>query len=88
LALSKKLEEAVVVANSKLCKLATVLAGPEISLEDKKHIEEILATPESNPARVPNTTLGRILREEGYDVSNSAIDRHRRGDCPCNRLVK
>jgi hypothetical protein len=88
LALSKKLEEAVSTANSKLCKLATVLAGPDLSPEDKKHIENILATPESNPARVPNTTLGRILREEGYDVSNSAVDRHRRGDCSCNRLVK
>lgn len=88
MALSNKLTEAKLKANKKLCKLATVLASPELSSEDKKSIEAILATPESNPARVPNTTLGRILREEGYDVSNSAVDRHRRGDCSCNRLVK
>jgi hypothetical protein len=88
LALSKKLEEAISEANIKLCKLAAVLVSPDLSAEDKKYIEEILSVPESNPSRVPNTTLGRILREEGYDVSNSAIDRHRRGDCSCNRLVK
>jgi hypothetical protein len=88
LALSNKLTEAISTANSKLCKLATILASKELSSEDKKNIEAILAVPESNPARVPNTTLGRILREEGYDVSNSAVDRHRRGDCSCNRLVK
>jgi hypothetical protein len=65
-----------------------VIDGSNLSNEDKKRIEIILSVPESNPAKVPNTTLGRILREEGYDVSNSAVDRHRRGDCSCKRLVK
>jgi len=75
-------------ASSKLCKLMAVIDGSNLSNEDKKRIEIILSVPESNPAKVPNTTLGRILREEGYDVSNSAVDRHRRGDCSCKRLVK
>lgn len=88
MALSNKLQEAVSLANKKLCKLGVLLVGTELSEEDKKNIEAILSVPESNPSRVPNTTLGRILREEGYDVSNSAVDRHRRGDCSCNRLVK
>ncbi len=88
MALSNKLTEAISMANSKLCKLGALLAGTELSDDDKKNIEGILSIPESNPARVPNTTLGRILREEGYDISNSAVDRHRRGDCPCRRLVE
>jgi hypothetical protein len=75
-------------ASNKLCKLMAVIDDSNLSNEDKKRIEIILSVPESSPTKVPNTTLGRILREEGYDISNSAVDRHRRGDCSCKRLVK
>jgi hypothetical protein len=75
-------------AKNKLCKLMAVIDDSNLSNEDKKRIEIILSVPESSPTKVPNTTLGRILREEGYDISNSAVDRHRRGDCSCKRLVK
>jgi len=37
---------------------------------------------------VPNIRLAYALREEGYDVSPSAVDRHRRRICACYRLVK
>ena len=86
--LSNKLEEAMSEAKNKLCKLMAVIDDSNLSNEDKKRIEIILSVPESSPTKVPNTTLGRILREEGYDISNSAVDRHRRGDCSCKRLVK
>jgi len=88
LTLSNKLEEAMSEASNKLCKLMAVIDDSNLSNEDKKRIEIILSVPESSPTKVPNTTLGRILREEGYDISNSAVDRHRRGDCSCKRLVK
>jgi len=88
LTLSNKLEEAMSEAKNKLCKLMAVIDDSNLSNEDKKRIEIILSVPESSPTKVPNTTLGRILREEGYDISNSAVDRHRRGDCSCKRLVK
>ncbi len=86
--LSNKLEEAMSEASNKLCKLGAVIKSSGLSDEDKKRIEIILSIPDSNPAKVPNTVLAKILREEGYDISNSAVDRHRRGDCPCSRLVK
>jgi hypothetical protein len=88
LTLSSKLEKVISEANSKVCKFGAVLYSPKLSDEDRKRIEIILSVPYSNPSRVPNTTLARLLREEGYDVSNSAVDRHRRGDCPCKRLGK
>jgi hypothetical protein len=86
LPLSNKLNEAISTANSRLCKLGALLAGTELSEEDKKMIKQILSVSEQNPARVPNTTLAKILREEGYDIGNSVVDRHKRGDCPCKRI--
>lgn len=86
--LSNKLEEAIFEASNRLCKLGELIHGSSLSDEDRKRLEIILSVPDSNPAKVPNTVLAKILREEGYDISNSAVDRHRRKNCPCSRLVK
>lgn len=83
--ISSKLDNALSEASNKVCKLMTIINNSSLSDDDKKKIEIILSVPDSNPTKVPNSTLAKILREEGYDVSNSLVDRHRRNDCPCSR---
>jgi len=87
--LNDKLKVAAEEAATKLCKLATLLNGPELSEDEKKNLIILLEVDERNPARVPSSTIGQILREEGYDLSDSAVDRHRRvpKTCACKRTV-
>jgi hypothetical protein len=88
MSLGDKLQSAAVNAASKACKVGALLYSSAISKQDKQNLETILSANPDDPTRVANTTLGKILREEGYDISNSAVDRHRRGDCACTRLAK
>lgn len=83
MSLSDKLKSAQIEASSSLCKLGELLVGNKLSASDKQNLKAILDTPVDQPGRVSNTELGRILREEGYNISNSSIDRHKRGDCSC-----
>ena len=75
---------------TKLCKLATLLAGPELTNDEKKNLIALLEVDERDPARVPSSTIGQILREEGYDLRDSAVDRHRRNPkaCACKKVGK
>jgi hypothetical protein len=69
------------------CKLMSITIDPKLS---KKDIDALISVINSNPLsedHVPNVRLAYALREEGYDVSASAVDRHRRGDCSCYRTV-
>lgn len=88
MSLLEKLNSAATESKSKLCKIGVLLNSPELDAKTKENLEAVLNVPESNPSRIPNTTLGRILREEGYDISNSTVDRHRREECSCRRLAK
>jgi len=88
MSLSDKLEQASVSKSVKLCKIGLLITSETISKADRENLKAVLDAPENSPNRIPNNHLGRILREEGYDVSNSAVDRHRRHDCPCTRLAK
>jgi hypothetical protein len=87
--LNGKLKVAAETAALKLCKLAVLLNGPELTEDEKKNLIALLEVDERNPARVPSATIGQILREEGYDLSDSAVDRHRRNPkaCACKRTV-
>ena len=87
--LNDKLKVAADEAAVKLCKLASLLAGSELTEDEKKSLIALLEVDERNPARVPSSTIGQILREEGYDLSDSAVDRHRRvpKTCACKRTV-
>lgn len=87
--LNDKLKVAADEAATKLCKLATLLNGPELTSDEKKNLIALLEVDERNPARVPSSTIGQILREEGYDLSDSAVDRHRRTPktCACKRTA-
>lgn len=89
MSLSDKLKVAEQESANKLCKLGILLSGTKISEAEKKSLKSILDSDPNDPSRVPNSTLGQILREEGYDISNSVIDRHRRTpqSCGCGRLA-
>ena len=88
MSLSDKLSSAKTSSIVKLCKIGNLLVLSDLSEKDKQNLKEVLVTNQSDSSFISNSALGRILREEGYDISNSAVDRHRRGDCPCNRVGK
>lgn len=83
-----KLKAAADESAAKLCKIGALLSSDKLNTADKKNLVLVLDTPPDNPTRIPNTVLGRILREEGHDISNSAVDRHRRLDCACGRIAR
>ncbi len=88
MSLSDKLDIASKTSSIKLCKIGVILVSTELPEEDRKTLKSVLDVPELTPNRISNVQIGRILREEGYDVSNSAVDRHRRGECSCTRMVR
>jgi hypothetical protein len=85
MSISDKLKNASKSSQTTLCKLGILLQSSSISLEDRDYLKSVLDVEDTDPNRIPNTQIGRILREEGYDMSNSAVDRHRRKECPCFR---
>lgn len=87
MSLSERLNSASKESTTKLCKIGMLLAGDVLSDKDKKTLTETFDVPEGVPGRVTNVSLTKILREEGYDISLSTVDRHRRKDCGCFNLV-
>ena len=86
MSLAQRLAEAKNTTNAAmLCKIGAILNNETVPQDDRKALENILNTPEGTPNRLNNSSIGKVLREEGYDLSNSAVDRHRRNDCPCYR---
>jgi hypothetical protein len=65
------------------CKIGTLLSGEQLSKEDRAKLAEVLEVPYGAPSRLPNTKIAAALREEGFDVGDSAVTKHRRGDCRC-----
>jgi hypothetical protein len=72
--------------NTFICKLMQVTLDPKLSPSDVEAVIKIINSNPHDEEHVPNIRLAHALREEGYDVSPSAVDRHRRGICACNRL--
>ena len=89
MSLNDKLKVAAEESALKLCKLATLLSGSDLTDDEKKNLTALLAVDDRNPARVSSATIGQILREEGYDLSNRAVDRHRKPpkNCSCKQLA-
>ena len=87
MALADKLREANNEYKSNfLCNLMQITLNEKLSKAD---VDAIIAVINSNPLNenhVPNNKLAAVLREEGYDISSSAVDRHRRGECSCTRM--
>jgi hypothetical protein len=87
MSLSDRLSEVENRAKVSACKIGILINGPKISQKEKVQLEALLSVPEGDPTRVPNVALAKVLREEGHDISNSAMDRHRRNDCSCYRKI-
>ena len=85
MSLSDKLKVASEEARTSSCKLGDLLNSSKLSPEDRANLSIILDTPADSPSVVSNSELGRILRDENFDISNSTIDRHKRGDCRCRK---
>ena len=60
---------------SRVCTVQVVL---EDAGEDRNEIAELL-----NDKRVTASSLGRLLRSHGYEISQGSITRHRRKECVC-----
>jgi hypothetical protein len=88
MSVSEKLRAVSSEPRTRICKLGGMLNGSLLSEEDKAQIKSVLDTPYDDPSRISNNRLSQILREEGYDVSSSAVDRHKKKSCGCyNRAV-
>jgi hypothetical protein len=64
-----------------------ILGSEKLTDDDRKTFISLLDIPDENPARVSNVILAQVLRDEGFDLSDSAVDRHRRKACSCSRSL-
>lgn len=60
------------------CSVAVVRAA--LQLADAKDLDTLLADPD-----VMGATLSRALTNRGHRLAAGSIQRHRRGDCRCER---
>lgn len=87
MALSDRLNYAINNPQQRRCKLMLVLYSDLISKEDRETFIGLLNVPEGTPGRITNVVLANVLREEGFDISDSAVNRHRRKSCNCSRSL-
>lgn len=71
-----------------LCKLMQVTLDEKLSKADVDAITTVINSNPLHDNHVPNNKLAAVLREEGYDISSSSVDRHRRGECSCTRMIQ
>lgn len=86
--LKERLSEARQQYQSSLtrCKIFKELERLKLSRSDfDAFLQALDTTDRHHPEFIPNITLSKVLRTEGLDVSNSAIDRHRNKLCSCTR---
>lgn len=88
MSLLQKLEESTPTYAGLPCKVGTLIKGGKLngrglSVEEQAKLEEVLEVPYGTPGRLPNTTIAAALRSEGYDVGDTAINKHRRHACRC-----
>lgn len=73
------------VNSTTLCKLASVVLSPRLTEEDVEYLTKVINTRPGDAEYVPNSRISQALRDEGFDVSNSAVDRHKAKRCSCYR---
>lgn len=88
MSLSDRLSEVSAQASVVVCKLGALLQGDRLTAKEKAQLSSILEVPDNDPARVSNTALAQVLREEGFDISKSSIDRHKNKSCTCYRKAQ
>lgn len=71
------------ISPSVRCKIGSILTSPPLTDSDKAALKAALSVPRHIPNRLTNTQLTKLLRAEGFEISLSTLDRHRRGDCVC-----
>jgi hypothetical protein len=84
MSLSDRLKDAAVTTERR-CKLINIIGSQDISEKDRETFVALMSVPVGTPGRLLNVVLASALRAEGYDISDSAVDRHRRGSCSCTR---
>lgn len=87
MSLSARLTEST-KAPKRFCKVGHILTGDQVSEDDKKTLRDFLDSPEGTAGRLTNAAIASALRAEGFDISNSSIDRHRGNQCACYRKVQ
>jgi hypothetical protein len=85
MSLSDRLSSAQSDAKNVFCKIGNLLQGDNLPARDREQLETALNAPLTDSKRITNAALARVLREEGHDISDSSMDRHRRKDCSCYR---
>jgi len=65
------------------CKIGSLLQGTQLSKEDRAALAEALEVPYGASNRIPNTRIAAALREEGFDIGDAAVNKHRKGACRC-----
>jgi hypothetical protein len=69
-----------------LCKLMAITKDSKLTEKDVNSLLKIINSRPGDEDHVPNIRLAYALREEGYDISPSTVDRHRNGICACSRV--
>lgn len=83
MSLAEKLSHTTPTGAGLPCKVGSLLQGTHLSDEDRLKLAEVLEVPYGTPGRLPNTTIAAALREEGFDIGDAAVNKHRRGACRC-----
>lgn len=74
--------------SGRYCVAVKFLKNSELSKEDIEAYKAILNNKDPHSADfLPANRLAILVRNEGYRISASSIDRHRAQDCPCYRMV-
>ena len=60
-----------------------MLKGTQLTQEDREKLAEVIETPYGTPGRYTNAAIAKALREEGIPIGDSAVAKHRRGECRC-----
>ena len=83
MSLAERLSQSAAVGAGLPCKIGSLLTGSQLSKEDKAKLAEVLEVPYGAQGRLPNTAIAAALRDEGFDIGDAAVTKHRRGGCRC-----
>jgi hypothetical protein len=70
------------------CKLGVLMDSGSLELHDHATLITILQQPKDDPARVTNKAIAALLRDEGYDITDTTVDRHRSKTCLCHKVTR
>lgn len=69
------------------CKVGRLLRSGKLSKEDVETLEKIFETSNKEERAITNVTIFKALKEEGFDIGNTTISRHRMKNCCCYSVV-